>query len=445
MLPLVGVGLASEAVYLAIVLRLPWWRYGDRLGSWREILTATSRLPASAAQSRALFACLGGIAVLVVAYLWGWRIIRANGAPRGLVWGGPVLFAATLFWLLPITADLFVYLCQAHLWTDLGTNPFLRAASSFSDPLFSAYRIEYLAHPSVYGPAWVLFSAPGTAGPYDMVAGLAYLKGMACASYLGCAWLLSKILNRIRPESALEGIYLFAWNPLVLLMALGDGHNDIVMMAAVLLALWWLLEQRWALAMGALALGVWIKYTGVVFVPLCLWYALVNCADTTRSFPAQRRHRRWSVLVGAFVAVLAVSAAVLAPFGPPNWVLTVAERLMQPVNWQASTAGLPGLAFGIGLGLFAILYGVLSWRLARGRASFQALLESAFLVALLAFLLGAARSQPWHLIWPAALAGLSGRRWAWPAIVGLSVAMLAAQVWVEWGAPGLGTLSSILQ
>ncbi len=58
-----------------------------------------------------------------------------------------------------------------------------------------------------------------------------------------------------------------------------------------------------------------------------------------------------------------------------------------------------------------------------------------FLALLLAFFLGAARSQPWHLLWPAALAGLSDYRWAVPVIVGLSGIMLAVQVGVEWAVP----------
>ena len=43
-------------------------------------------------------------------------------------------------------------------------------------------------------------------------------------------------MHRLTPGAALEGLYFFAWNPLVLLMAVGDGHNDIVLVALVLLA-----------------------------------------------------------------------------------------------------------------------------------------------------------------------------------------------------------------
>jgi hypothetical protein len=67
-------------------------------------------------------------------------------------------------------------------------------------------------------------------------------------------------------------------------------------------------------------------------------------------------------------------------------------------------------------------------------------LDTGFLVSLLVFLFGAARSQPWHLIWPASLAGLSTQRWAWPMVILLSALMLVTQIWVEWGTPGLTLL-----
>ena len=60
-LPLVGAGLASEVVYLAATVRLPWWRYGGSLTSWRQILGD---------DWAGFAACLAGIAVLVIACAW---------------------------------------------------------------------------------------------------------------------------------------------------------------------------------------------------------------------------------------------------------------------------------------------------------------------------------------------------------------------------------------
>jgi hypothetical protein len=435
---LVGGGLISEVIYLAVTARLPWWRYGGTLRGWSQLLGG---------QLAAFGACLAGIAVLVAAYLLGWRIVRGGDTcqpERRIVWGFAGLFGLTLFWLMPITSDLFLYLTQAHLFTDLGVNPLLDAALDFGglglagertlDPLVLAYPAFFASTPSVYGPAWTLFSAPGTLGPYDVAAGLFYLKGLAIVAYLGCAWLLERILRQIRPAFALEGLYLFAWNPLVLFMAVGDGHNDVVMMATMLLACWLLLQDRWMLAFGALALSVWLKYVSVIFIPLFVLYAWFRL---TRG----RRGHLWPVMAQSGLAVLAVSALVLAPFGPIEWGGGMVERLLRPVNWRGDAADLSALFFGVGLLLFAGMYVTLSHRLFKRPDSFQQLLDATFVVSLLAFLLGAARSQPWHFIWPTVLAGFSKRRWAWPVVIGLSAFMLVSQVWIEWGVPGLGIMS----
>ena len=173
----------------------------------------------------------------MAAYLYGWHVIRSRGVERRAIWGFAILFAATLFWLMPITSDLFGYLSQAYLFTDLGGNPLFDAPLDFGgNRLLQAYPSFYAARPAVYGPAWLLIAAPGTLGLHDVASGVFYLKGLCVLAYLGCGWFLEKILQEIRPVAALEGLYLFAWNPLVLLMAIGDGHNDIVMMVIVMVA-----------------------------------------------------------------------------------------------------------------------------------------------------------------------------------------------------------------
>jgi hypothetical protein len=348
-----------------------------------------------------------------------------------VIWSFAGLFALTLFWLQPITSDLFSYLSRAHLSTDLGGNPLVDAPLDFDDALVRAYPTFYATRPTVYGPAWLLISAPGTLGRHDVVTGLAFLKGVAVVAYLGCAWYLEQILRQLRPTAALEGLYLFAWNPLVLLMAVGDGHNDIVMMALVLLSLWLLLRERWLCSWGALTLSVWIKYVSVIFFPLFALY-------TWRRLGRERGHRRWSPMAWLGLMAVTLSFLLFVPFGGLDQVSGLVERVLWPANWREGAANLPALALGIGLALFAIAYAVLIWRFMRGERSFQQLGNVCFSATVLAFLLGAARSQSWHLIWPAALAGVSERRWAWPLVVGLSVAMLAVQLWAEWAGAGVG-------
>jgi hypothetical protein len=342
---------------------------------------------------------------------------------------------------MPITSDLFTYLSHAYLITDLHVNPLLVAPFELpADPLLQSYPAFYASNPSVYGPAWTLLTVPGTLGRYDVAGGVLYLKGLAIIAYLGCAWLLERILRQARPASAVEGLYLFAWNPLVLLMAVGDGHNDITMIALVLLAFWLVLRERWTLAFGALALSIWIKYASVILLPLFAIYAWKQVRAVKERSPKRQDgygQSRWPVLVRGALATLIVSALAFVPFWTPEVVPAMVGRLLHPVNWQEGGITLSTWVLGAGLLVFAIAYAGLMWRFIREPGSFQQLANTGFLVVLLAFVLGAARSQPWHLIWPLALAGLSDRRWVWPVSIGLSVAMLAAQVWVEWGTPGL--------
>jgi hypothetical protein len=418
-LSLLGAGMVGEAVYLTAAVRLPLLRYGGQLHRWASLLGTNETMFAI---------CLAGIGVLLAAYLWGWRTVRRGQAPRWLIWGGAIVYALTLLWLLPITADLFMYLVRAHMFTDLGANPLqIAPLTLLRDPLVSSYVINYEAHPTVYGPAWTLLSALGTTGPYDVAGGLFYLKGLAVAAYLGCAWLVEQILRRVQPESVLEGLYLFAWNPLVLLMAVGDGHNDVVMMALVLLAGWWLLRERWVLAFGALALSVWVKYVSVLLVPLFLIYVWWRLAPLGK--------RRLSTMGQGVLLSAGVSILVLAPFWYPGLIPGLIERLAHPVN--SSMPGLPQWMLGAGLALFVPIYGVILQRIGQRPSSFAELMNLEFVVTLLIFVLGAARSQPWHLLWPAALAGLTDKRWVWPMVIAVAAALLAGQVWVEWGTPGL--------
>ena len=417
-------GLLSAAVYLVLAGRLSWWRYGGTLQSWAQLL----------GEDRATCGiCLAGIGILMALYLWGLRCVRSGGVERRIIWAFAFTFSAVLLWLMPITSDLFAYLSHAHMLTDLGANPLLQAPLDFQDPLLLAYPTVYAARPSVYGPAWILLSAIGTVGPHDVPVGLFYLKGLAAVAYLGGAWLVERILLEFRPKVAQEGLYLFAWSPFVLLMAVGDGHNDMVMMALALLAIWLLSKERWALAFGVLALSVWIKYVSLALLPLFGLYVW------RRQEQAQRRDLLRPMTHGGLAAVL-VSFVVVAPLGRMEGLLGIAERLLHPLNWRGGAAGTPALVLGIGLFLFLLAYVVLFVRAWRGSGSFQQLMNVSFLALLLAFLLGAARSQPWHLLWPAALAGLSDYRWAVPVIAGLSGIMLVVQVGVEWAVPSLAFL-----
>ena len=421
--PLVAAGLLSAGIYVMLAARLPWWRFGGVPQSWARLLGKSAGNLAVA---------VGTIGLLMALFVWGLRFVRReNGANREIIWSFAVVFAVTLLWLQPITSDLYAYLCQAHMLTDLGANPLLQAPAEVSGSLARVYPTVYGTRPSAYGPAWILLSAVGTVGQYDLPVGMLLLKGLVALAYLVTAWLVERILLETRPEKALVGLYFFAWNPLVLLMGVGDGHNDMVLVALVLLALWLLLKERWALSFALLILSVWVKYVSLVLVPLFGVYCW-------RCMARGQHHDLLATTARGGLAVAAVSLLAAGPLMSLETLKGIVMRFLKPLNWSAGAGEMPSLVLAIGLCLYSIAYLVLLLRSWRGSGSFQQLVDSGVLVFLLAFVLGAARSQPWHLLWAAGIAGLSSKRWAQRLIVVLSGLMLAVQVGVEWGVPSFG-------
>jgi hypothetical protein len=96
---------------------------------------------------------------------------------------------------------------------------------------------------------------------------------------------------------------LLAWNPLVVLHAAGDAHNDAVMLLFVSLAMYLAVRGRSLWASVALAGAVLIKFVPVLLLPLLV-------ASVWRS---EREHSRQRVLLSLLVVPLAVELAYL-PF-----------------------------------------------------------------------------------------------------------------------------------
>jgi len=151
-----------------------------------------------------------------------------------LVFG--LLFAFTLIWLYPTSAnDLFRYVVRGRVWAVYGQSPLATPPDAFPDDPYTSFAGEFAHLASVYGPLWeVVVQVPLQLGATSMVAGTVGVKLMVLLAYLACAVLLGWVAI---PEksSALMALTFFAWNPLILMQGLGNGHNDMVFMALMVL------------------------------------------------------------------------------------------------------------------------------------------------------------------------------------------------------------------
>ena len=183
-----------------------------------------------------------------------------------LVFG--LLFSFTLVWLYPITAnDLFRYVLRGRVWAVYGESPMLVPPNAFPDDPYIAFAGEFGHWVSGYGPLWeIVVQAPLRLGATDMVAGSIGLKLIAMLSYLFCSILIGWFAIPEKSTS-LAALTFFAWNPLVLMQGIGNGHNDMVFMALMVLGI--ILWQRkiwWAAAL-ILTLSVMAKASAILLIP----------------------------------------------------------------------------------------------------------------------------------------------------------------------------------
>jgi alpha-1,6-mannosyltransferase len=355
---------------------------------------------------------------LALAAVWGGARV-----PALLSFGFPLLFAGALLAMYPPTAvDLFHYHADARtLWVH-GANPLVTAPSAFDYPI----GISWMDQPSPYGPLWSLLMLPIGVLPGDAnyMAGLYGLKLLAAASLLGCTWLVWLLARRARPGSETLAVVLFAWNPFVLLRVVGNGHNDLVMMFLVLLALERAQRASWGLAFQAIAGATLIKFAAGLVGPPLLLYAWLQIPGGT----AARVRALWLPLLWAALTVV----VAYAPFwegsatfdtlrGQAELSVTSSAEVLAALLGNHEDPALQDLTRTITRVAFVLLYLPFAWW---SRRSFDRLLVGSFTILLLYLLVGASWYRPWYMLWPAAIAAARPRSWLAPTFLAATFAGL---------------------
>lgn len=242
------------------------------------------------------------------------REARGEGV-RAFVFASAVLFGLTLIFVYPVFAiDMLFYAVHSRLWLLHGANPLLVPTANFPQDPWISLKGEWLNTTSGYSPLWeVVALVPGfIAGAERFLLHVLGLKIIALLAYLADVLLLDRLLARLWPEERGWRLLYFAWNPLVLLELVGNGHNDGLMITFMLLALLWVAQGRDVASHVALALSVLIKVT-----PLFLWPLLYLWGLARR--PTWRARFAYTLAVAGMVALtVGVFALFLWP-DPTAW------------------------------------------------------------------------------------------------------------------------------
>jgi hypothetical protein len=238
-----------------------------------------------------------GLGILFFAY---WRVLRilhafsreqpeAAKSLRLWVLAIGIVCALPLFWLYPITAlDVVLYVVRARLWALYGGSPLLALPTSFTQDPFIRLAGEYIKQPSPYGPLWELVAQiPIRLGVTGIGGGVLAMKIIALLSYVGMALLIGWHAHQQSPKlevGRLTALAFFALNPLVLLEAIGNGHNDMLLIVLMTLGLVLWQREKWIWAAFALTCATLIKVTGLILFPLFGIAVLVSTSSWKTRF-----------------------------------------------------------------------------------------------------------------------------------------------------------------
>ena len=270
----------------------------DTLGFWR----AVASLPIS--QSDDAFGAIIVAAALLApaAYLGALRIVWRRPATRAAVWtavGFALVFWVTFVLALPDSnGDLYVYLAFQRVWLVHGVNPYIAPPASFpTDPILLYADPAWMQMVTPYAPVWTyLGMAVGKLVGPDIILGVLGQRVLFFGSGLLSLTLIWKILGRLNPDLRLTGLVLYAWSPVV--VSKGQAHTESVMVALMLLGVFWASRHRAHLALVSLTLSALVK---VVTAPLLVSYLL-------REWWSRPRGRAvWGTALVLAVVVLAFS------------------------------------------------------------------------------------------------------------------------------------------
>jgi hypothetical protein len=243
---------------------LPTWLPKARV----TIGTVTNR-----AASGTILLTLTGVALYAL-YIGGaillWRSPPSKRSMR-LVWGGALLASVMLLWAYPVTStDLFDYLFRSRMAVVYDANPYLTLPNQFKNDPFFRY-LGWPNAPSAYGPLWENLSwLLVLLGGNSLLSNVLLYKILALGAHLLCGAVLCTVVRN--PHWKLMAVYLWLWSPLALWEFAAVGHNDGLLVLALLLALWAMRHDRYWAAVLALTGGTLFKFLPAIFLPLVVLY-----------------------------------------------------------------------------------------------------------------------------------------------------------------------------
>ena len=375
----------------------------------------------------------GGVAVMLVAWLWlGRRVIARTATQFTMV-------ATTGFWLAPLllsvpvfSRDTYSYLAQGALLRD-GYDPYVVGPIDNPGPLLENVSPIWTTTTAPYGPVFILIAKFVTMVVGDhVIAGTMLLRLCMLPGLVLLIWAAPRVAHRLGANGPVA-LWICVLNPLVIIHLMGGVHNEMLMVGLMMAAIAMTLGNRPAWGVGLIAIAVAVKATAGIALPFMVWMWVHRLRDRRDLGPV----RAFAIATAASAAIFVVVFAVvswLAGVGL-GW-LTALAGSVKIINWltvPTAAANLinavGGLFFGVnfyavlevtrilGVAAIAISLPLLWWRFRHDdRANLTGIA-----LAMLVVVLFVPAALPWYYTWPlAVVSALAQSRQAIALIAGFS-------------------------
>jgi hypothetical protein len=333
-----------------------------------------------------LAAAVIGVALLVIAWLRLWRLVRADpGLGFRQLWWVVAAWTAPLLFAAPFASqDVWVYAAQGKV-VALGLGSARPLHVLGHSVWLTGVDPKYLTGPSIYGPGAVDLSASfaRASGGHPWIAAECWRLAVI-GSLVLCSWGVARIAAS-RGANSVEAVVAGVANPGVLIIFVAGIHNDALMIGFVIAGVAFAVTKQpwWALGMAALA--VTIKAPAALGLLAIAWWVWRG-----------GWHRRAVALTAGLALTLGM--LVVTGFGSGggfNWLKSQSYGAVASsfsfLPLAGTTAARPAYLVQL-LGILAA--SVLVLAVPRGRNWVGALVMGLTVMALCA-----ANPQPWYLLW----------------------------------------------
>jgi Gpi18-like mannosyltransferase len=267
---------------------------------------------------------------MVIAYAWAVLIFRRR-QDKGIF---PILALTLLLCILLtfipplVSKDVFSNIFYSKIAARYHDNPYLVTPQRFGgDQLMAYVSLNWKNTAIVYGPVHTYFSMfLNLVAGQGITSNIFVFKGAIALFHLANTLIVWFLLGFMAPRRQRFGTMLYAWNPLALIIGVGGGHNDVMMMTLVLLALFFLVKGKKWPGFVLLCLSVLVKYITVILLIALVIYLLSRKTSTAE------RVRDLALYVSVF---LLIAVLLFLPFWAGTKTFSSTLRNLQLNNFSS--------------------------------------------------------------------------------------------------------------